>query len=248
MSVAHRASITSQSEASSIPPALPHELERHIFEISAHSRPLSIPTLILVAWRVKIWVEPLLYRTIVWSRTGLDCNRLPIARGNTILKAIKSKPSAFIQDNVHHLMLDGGGNARIALLTACRAVKNLWVGAGDTLHDLFPLAEDLLLMRISCHLGWLFGGFAPIDFTHRLFARITHLELVDYAYPVDPRIWGNLTLVPHLTHLSFWEPVFVSFFPTFLRTCHSLRVLVVLDLRYTESLIRTLYVTKGKNL
>ncbi|KAJ7476703.1 hypothetical protein FB451DRAFT_1173563 [Mycena latifolia] len=36
-------------------PKLPLDLERVILEISALSRPLSIPTLMLVAWRVKLW-------------------------------------------------------------------------------------------------------------------------------------------------------------------------------------------------
>ena len=36
-------------------PRLPVELERKVFELAAHSRPKSIPTLLLVAHRVKIW-------------------------------------------------------------------------------------------------------------------------------------------------------------------------------------------------
>ncbi|KAJ7629850.1 hypothetical protein B0H17DRAFT_1091096 [Mycena rosella] len=46
-------------------PALPPELERQIFEICALFRPVSIPKLMLVAWRVKQWIEPILYRTVV---------------------------------------------------------------------------------------------------------------------------------------------------------------------------------------
>lgn len=34
---------------------IPHEVERIIFEIAALSRPVSIPNLMLVAWRVKEW-------------------------------------------------------------------------------------------------------------------------------------------------------------------------------------------------
>jgi hypothetical protein len=36
-------------------PILPLELERLIFELSALSWPLSVPNLMLVAWRVKQW-------------------------------------------------------------------------------------------------------------------------------------------------------------------------------------------------
>ncbi|KAJ7887124.1 hypothetical protein B0H14DRAFT_2696630 [Mycena olivaceomarginata] len=47
------------------PPKLPPELECTIFEIAALARPKMIPSLILVAHRVKHWVEPLLYRVIM---------------------------------------------------------------------------------------------------------------------------------------------------------------------------------------
>jgi hypothetical protein len=39
-------------------PRLPAELEQVIFETTAHIRPLSIPTLMLIAWRVKKWFVP----------------------------------------------------------------------------------------------------------------------------------------------------------------------------------------------
>ncbi|CAK5266550.1 unnamed protein product, partial [Mycena citricolor] len=44
---------------------LPEDVERYIFEIGAFSNPRSISTYMLVARRVKIWLEPLLYRTLV---------------------------------------------------------------------------------------------------------------------------------------------------------------------------------------
>jgi hypothetical protein len=40
---------------SSLAVELPLELERHIFEICALSRPVGIPKLMLVGWRVKEW-------------------------------------------------------------------------------------------------------------------------------------------------------------------------------------------------
>ncbi|KAJ7123569.1 hypothetical protein C8R44DRAFT_875759 [Mycena epipterygia] len=49
---------------------LPPELERQIFEIAAHARPVAVLDLILVAWRVKAWVEPLLYRVIFVDGSG----------------------------------------------------------------------------------------------------------------------------------------------------------------------------------
>ncbi|KAJ6564436.1 hypothetical protein B0H19DRAFT_1258885 [Mycena capillaripes] len=143
------------------PPAalLPEDLEREIFEISAHSRPVFIPILMLVARRVKIWLEPLLYRTIVLDNPS-------VLKGYPIYSwaILESKPASFF----HH----------------------------------------------------------AIDFTHRLFSRITHLELFDRLDSFDPTIWCNLALIPQLTHLAFHGPASATMWPSLLRTCHSLRVLV----------------------
>ncbi|KAJ7095067.1 hypothetical protein C8R44DRAFT_813875 [Mycena epipterygia] len=49
----------------SIAPRLPPELERLVFESAALSHATDIPNLILVAWRIKNWVEPLLYRAVL---------------------------------------------------------------------------------------------------------------------------------------------------------------------------------------
>ncbi|KAJ7879703.1 hypothetical protein B0H13DRAFT_1571256, partial [Mycena leptocephala] len=46
-------------------PLLPPELERIIFELAAFVNPASMPSLLLVAPRVKIWIEPLLYETLI---------------------------------------------------------------------------------------------------------------------------------------------------------------------------------------
>ncbi|KAF7288193.1 hypothetical protein HMN09_01418700 [Mycena chlorophos] len=45
-------------------PALPPELELHIFSLAAFAHPKSVPTLALVAKRVREWTEPILYRTL----------------------------------------------------------------------------------------------------------------------------------------------------------------------------------------
>ncbi|KAF7351908.1 hypothetical protein MVEN_01152500 [Mycena venus] len=182
-------------------PVLPAELERQIFEISAHSHPLSIPNFMLVAWRIKIWVEPLLYRIIVWSRTVKAMNALPIARGVHFFIAIEKKPTTFLRLNVRHLMLETGGKGGIALLAACRGVEDLWLGGRHVPGALFPLVEDLPLKRLSCYLGHLFGSPSRIDFSHQLFARITHLAISDYVHRVDPK-----SLAQSCTHSASHPP------------------------------------------
>ncbi|KAF7317625.1 hypothetical protein MKEN_00849900 [Mycena kentingensis (nom. inval.)] len=54
--------MTISSEGSD--PHLPRELERAIFELAALRRPRSIPVLMLVAWRVKEWLDPVLFRSL----------------------------------------------------------------------------------------------------------------------------------------------------------------------------------------
>ncbi|KAJ7461189.1 hypothetical protein FB451DRAFT_1405047 [Mycena latifolia] len=88
-------------------PALPLDLERHIFEITALSRPVLIPRLMLVAWRVKEWAEPLLYRTITTS----DASRIvhdenyPLLTSAAMLLALEKKPATFFRDAVRNLYL-----------------------------------------------------------------------------------------------------------------------------------------------
>ncbi|KAJ7613211.1 hypothetical protein FB45DRAFT_1113040 [Roridomyces roridus] len=48
-------------------PSFPPELEREVFVTAAYIEPLCIPKLMLVAWRVKLWVEPLFCRTVAVS-------------------------------------------------------------------------------------------------------------------------------------------------------------------------------------
>ncbi|KAJ7934152.1 hypothetical protein B0H13DRAFT_2262563 [Mycena leptocephala] len=108
------------------------------------------------------------------------------------------------------------------VLSECRGIDNLWVnGANWELQILFPLIEDLPLKRLHCSLHTLFVSQPRIDFNHRLFSQITHLEVFDY-----PSNCFDLALIPHLTHLSFNKRVSHVVWLTLLRTCPSLRVLI----------------------
>ncbi|KAF7377257.1 hypothetical protein MSAN_00146000 [Mycena sanguinolenta] len=114
------------------PVTLPADLERTIFEITAFAAPECIPRLVLVAWRVKIWLEPILYRTLVIE--GKRHNLIPF------LDTLASKPAAFFADSTRHLFMDDfDPSAMRAILSACSQVENLWVintSAGT--HILLP--------------------------------------------------------------------------------------------------------------
>ncbi|KAJ6518246.1 hypothetical protein C8R47DRAFT_9392 [Mycena vitilis] len=75
-------------------PRLPLELERHIFELAALSRPVSIPTMMRVAWRVKTWIEPLLYRTLLIGADKLD--GLPICPDEKFNQIVDTKPQLLV--------------------------------------------------------------------------------------------------------------------------------------------------------
>ncbi|KAJ7670096.1 hypothetical protein DFH06DRAFT_1125492 [Mycena polygramma] len=226
-------------------PVLPEDLERDIFELSAHSCRLSTLRLMLVARRVKIWVEPLLYqslvsRSFVWSHIGaVD---YPVLRGlPTLLDIVETKgTSSFLRDRVRNLMLPsfapGDINTVAAILSACSGVQNLYMNVASALSmpTLLPILAQLPLTRLCCNVQFLFGPRSQIDFTHQLFAQITHIEVFDKPRTrVDGlKSWSNLALVPHLTHVSFVDPSFISVSPALLCASNSLRAVVVMAHRW----------------
>ncbi|KAJ6481193.1 hypothetical protein DFH09DRAFT_1378859 [Mycena vulgaris] len=116
------------------------------------------------------------------------------------------------------------------ILSACRGIENLWFFCGDG-EEASQIIEGLFLKHLYCYLHEIFGSHLKIDFTHPIFAQITHLRILDSWFPdgIDLEIWGGLALIPHLTHLCFDDKAFLPLCLTLLHTCISLRVLVVLD-------------------
>ncbi|KAJ6580665.1 hypothetical protein B0H19DRAFT_1250973 [Mycena capillaripes] len=110
------------------PQTLPTDLERVIFETAAHARPQSIPKLMLVAWRVKLWLEQLLYQTMM---VGLASN-LDVPIGHPIfptnlLHLIQPTPTRVPGDFVRHLFLVANIDDARAILSACCRIENLWL-------------------------------------------------------------------------------------------------------------------------
>ncbi|KAJ7234916.1 hypothetical protein C8J57DRAFT_1531192 [Mycena rebaudengoi] len=102
-------------------PAFPPELEQKIFEAAALAHPGMIPTFLRVAQRVRIWIEPFLYR-VIW----FDSEERVAAQTT----ALRSKPPSFFKE-VRHLFFDGT-NTRwreegLSLLRLCTNVDNLVV-------------------------------------------------------------------------------------------------------------------------
>ncbi|KAJ7444647.1 hypothetical protein B0H11DRAFT_2249922 [Mycena galericulata] len=131
------------------PPFLPPELEREIFELSAHLHPESAPKLLLVAHRVLTWIEPLIYRVI-----SIQGNCAPV------LRMLRSKPTQFFGDNVHCLLGDG-------------------VPAAELEEIFLSAVLSLRPQKLGMDLYSLFGDTDLVDFSLPLFTTITHLDLFD---------------------------------------------------------------------
>ncbi|KAJ7438923.1 hypothetical protein B0H11DRAFT_2103436 [Mycena galericulata] len=82
-------------------PRLPSDLEREIFEWTAIAYPRMILHLFRVARRVKLWVEPYLYRLIYVC----DLPPYPIMENDILRPTPRSKPASFYRDAVRHLGL-----------------------------------------------------------------------------------------------------------------------------------------------
>ncbi|KAJ6541167.1 hypothetical protein DFH09DRAFT_1393615 [Mycena vulgaris] len=156
----------------------PAELVREIFEIAARSRPLSIRTLMLVAWRVKIWVEPLLYRTIVLSAHQSEfLHGHPVLPKSLLTQLIEiPSRSALLRETVKNSFLAENGAKHV--LSACPVIENLWV-ISEELGDLFHMIGELPLKHLYCHMDELLPSQSSIDFTHQMLAQITHLHIFD---------------------------------------------------------------------
>ncbi|KAJ7690258.1 hypothetical protein B0H17DRAFT_1134514 [Mycena rosella] len=199
-------------------PLLPLDLERQIFEIAALSRPVGIPNLMLVAWRVKEWCaipeypcclkltlllrRPLFYHTIAIRRSHAPpvlsepLDGYPISTAGTILSAIRRDPSTLFHQSVHNLFLPYGVADDMdvtALLAACISVENLWIAEID----------DEMLSFASLSPKQLYtNGLPALAPANPFFSQITHLELFAIQEE-DTNKFSRLSLIPQLTHLSF---------------------------------------------
>ncbi|KAH8833989.1 hypothetical protein DL96DRAFT_1676252 [Flagelloscypha sp. PMI_526] len=84
-------------------PTLPTELERDIFEIAAWAFPDMRLPLQLVAKRTRIWIEPIVYHSLMFSQ---DLNTDVKRRLSSFLEQMKVKPASFLHKNVKALFVE----------------------------------------------------------------------------------------------------------------------------------------------
>ncbi|KAJ7892695.1 hypothetical protein B0H13DRAFT_2665615 [Mycena leptocephala] len=203
-------------------PSLPPELEHRIFETAGLAYPGIIPTLLRVARRVHIWIEPLLYR-VIWVDPHAHATKTAAVRA-----AIHSKPADFFKAAVRHLFLDGSSEfseeeAEILLRLCQNLVTFAATGVFSRPRQL-PILAGMHVRRLSGCLNKLFGSRDAVDFGHPLFLSITHLDVfVDLA---DAAMYTRLAAIPALTHLCLNGVIAWDIFHGLLADCSTLKLLV----------------------
>ncbi|KAJ7636629.1 hypothetical protein FB45DRAFT_448385 [Roridomyces roridus] len=177
-------------------PRLPMDIERETFEWTAIAHPSSIPTLLLVARRVRIWVEPYLYRAIkVAPWPPYSIMERDVLNGT-------GKPASFYRDAVRHLYIQD--KPRADVLKICTRTRS--ITSFGRAPELMPVLPQMDLRRLSLSLRELFNG--P-PYLHPLFQTITHLDLHDIIGEDDEQdpVVRLLPALPALTHLCLCDQV-----------------------------------------
>ncbi|KAJ7607577.1 hypothetical protein FB45DRAFT_1067862 [Roridomyces roridus] len=223
--------MVSDSRMPSDTPRVPFDLERTIFEMSGFSSPRQIPNLMLVAHRVKAWVEPLLYRVVFLSdgEAKMDC--IPTFTYSIFLRLLAAKPADFFQKAVSHLFLGYTDSpktyyedARLILQT-CTNVTDFFDFLGTPLDQVQSLK---CVRRIALKCEYTFSVPSSTNFSHPLCRTITHLELL--GYKVSDSDLAGIRHIPLLSHVSFnalemCAYLFASVFPA----CPRLGCIVLLQ-------------------
>ncbi|KAF7341881.1 hypothetical protein MSAN_02043700 [Mycena sanguinolenta] len=219
-------------------PHLPPELECRIFEIAALASTPNIPKLMLVARRVKHWVEPLLYRVLVLSSMRRYSEHqlfgFPVITPSTLLRIIAANPPHFLQNAVkrifvHEEILD---EEMEMIFAACNHVSHYYTrylpcAALARLHHLRRLTIRLADFLECCN--W--------DSTHPVLANITHLDLLESWGEAMEGVCARLPLVSNLTHFAITSISFDVGFRTALCGNARLECIVFFDevWRYEDS-------------
>ncbi|KAJ6498385.1 hypothetical protein C8R47DRAFT_1212084 [Mycena vitilis] len=201
-------------------PFLPTELERAIFETTAMLHPLMIPALLRVARRVLIWIEPLLYRTVI-LKEATDSARAFFS---------STKPAEFFHSTVRRLAVRPSVHFTAAearqLLGLCKGAVDLIWCITLPYHPLLEILPQMRVQRLGADLRNLFGG--PIDAKHPFFASLTHLHLFESDRTAIHQFCGQISGLPALTHLCVSSQADRDNFLAMLAECPRLRLLVVL--------------------
>ncbi|KAJ7438915.1 hypothetical protein B0H11DRAFT_2293615 [Mycena galericulata] len=202
---------------------LPAELEREIFEWTAITHPTTIPVLLRVARRVRLWVEPYLYRVVKVSSHP----PYSIIQEDLLRPGPQSKPASFYQNAVRHLYLDQESEWSPEVLRVCTRTRSFSATGRSPNPSLLLILLETDLRQLGVSLEHLFGGVRYIDLNHPLFTSITHLDIFDditESYYIQ--IPQQIASLPTLTHLCLNDHVPADILRAILSDCTNLHILV----------------------
>ncbi|KAJ7059517.1 hypothetical protein C8F01DRAFT_1370432 [Mycena amicta] len=203
-------------------PRLPTELEREILEITARVYPEMRYTLLFVARRARIWIEPLLYRTLILEKTST----LPL------------KPQHLLAAHTRHIGLLFMHDTTTEVLRLCTGITHAAIGELATItegfHDSFHALRQIQFL--ACHGDALCNSarLSKEDAALPVFASLTHLELFNDKLPTC--FLDFCAGLPVLTHLALndtdsgWTTM-----EHLLQRCTNLRLLVLLAISQGEA-------------
>ncbi|KAJ7263410.1 hypothetical protein C8J57DRAFT_1718992 [Mycena rebaudengoi] len=174
---------------------LPQELERAVFETAALLYHTQIPTLMLVARRSHTWLQPILYRVLIYDGAG-SLHRMP-----PIADELLPERAALLRKHARHLLIHTPQDAH-KILAVCTAVQYFTCYCRMDPSLFIPYLDRIRPLLLGLYTEDLFDSLP--DFSHSLFFSTTHLELMDdniSRYNVE--CWRTLASLPCLTHLMF---------------------------------------------
>ncbi|KAJ7071335.1 hypothetical protein C8F01DRAFT_429223 [Mycena amicta] len=184
-------------------PRLPPDLERTVFEVAIQdendgARIITLQ-LILVARRCRLWLEPLLYRSLTLSQSSWSPS-LPL-----LLRTLSTHPSAAsqwirrIQIDPYFTQNDGTVNEILCLATGVERLVDYSYGRTPVGVLCAMTSLERLCVTLDTIDGlYLRAGAGPGP----VFSRLTHLHLLD-----PPQSWARIaalltTNLPALKHLA----------------------------------------------
>ncbi|KAJ7073566.1 hypothetical protein C8F01DRAFT_1241857 [Mycena amicta] len=223
--------------AQSPSPYLPRELERRIFRTAALASPSSARNSMLVACRVKEWVEPMLYRSLF---IGSSIHNIyfpsPTIRkltSYTFDKLLTRKSESFLASSVHNLLLANLYPEHVRkILSTCRHTKQLFFFPSAVVDsDSSTLGGELQLRRLKGRVRTFFDLKPPppaaaTTIIPRALARLTHLEIWDPDFtPAESTLmWAQILALPVLTHVAcssvYWRTFQADLVDTVLAALH----------------------------
>nr|GAT61143.1 predicted protein [Mycena chlorophos] len=213
-------------------PRLPQDLEQLVFEGTAVAFPQTITSLVLVAHRVHVWMQPILFHTLRLTKKNIP----------RFIDLTNSKSPEFLARNIRTIVspLELIEIERYyAALAKCTGVRSLAMGTQNVeSHSFLQILAGLALQRLAIALYSLKSARAtgisdyPVG-NEPAFRNLTHVEVFDE--PPRAQLIPFLKMLPRLTHLALNS---LNFVPDefFLREilergaggCEHLRLLVIL--------------------